>query len=153
MRRAQPAPLPSRTITTLPSRPITTVEIPPSVPAVLVWLLMRPAGWWPGSWTVTPGIPPGFRDLAHIRDDNVCRPPDSPHLSHRYHWPLPSLGGTGVVCPYPRLAGVVCPSPRYPAGTTAATITFCTLEPDSAGFGHDPAWPFPGLLRRGWRDC
>jgi hypothetical protein len=31
----------------------------------------------------------------------------------------------GVVCPYPHLAGVVCPSPRYPAGMTAATITFC----------------------------
>ena len=49
-------------------------------------------------------------------------PPDSPHLPHRHHWPLPSAGGTAVVCPYPRLSGAVCPSPRYPAGMTAATI-------------------------------
>src|ERR1700761_8433298 len=34
---------------------------------------------------------------------------------HRYHRPLPSAGGTGVGCPYPRLSGVVCHSPRHPA--------------------------------------
>ena len=52
-----------------------------------------------------------------------------PHLPHRHHWPLPSAGGTGVVCPYPHLAGVVYPSPRCPAGMTAATITLCAPEP------------------------
>src|SRR6185369_11839845 len=39
------------------------------------------------------------------RNDNVCRPPDSPHLPHRHHRPLPSASGTGAVCPSPRLSG------------------------------------------------
>src|SRR6185369_16447771 len=38
---------------------------------------------------------------------------------HRHHWSLPTAGGTGVVCPYPRLAGVGCPGLHNPAGTAA----------------------------------
>jgi hypothetical protein len=37
------------------------------------------------------------------------------------------------VCPYPHLAGVVCPSPPYPAGMTAATITFCGARARETG--------------------
>ena len=37
------------------------------------------------------------------------------------------------MCPYPHLAGVVCPSPRYPAGMTAATITFCGARARETG--------------------
>ena len=43
------------------------------------------------------------------------------------------MGGTGVVCPYPRLAGVVCPSPHYPAGMAAVTIQKYAPEPNPMG--------------------
>ena len=81
---------------------------------------------------------------------------DHPHLSHRHHRPLRSAGGTGVVCPYPRLAGLCAPAPAYAAtrlhgytaGMTAATITFC--PPESARNGvtvHDPGRRPAGRIR------
>ena len=78
-----------------------------------------------------------------LRDDDACRPLGSPYVPHRHHWPLPSAGGIGVVCPYPHLAGVVCHSPHNPAGMTAATIAFCA--PELAIRARCPrSWPPPG---------
>src|SRR5690349_3714919 len=65
-------------------------------------------------------------------------------MPHRHHGPLPSAGGTGVVCPCPRLAGVVCHSPRYPVGMTAATVTF---EAPELGRVLGRAW---GVVRGTW---
>src|SRR5690242_7294239 len=50
-------------------------------------------------------------------------------MPHRDHWSLPAMGGTGVVCPSPRLAGVVCPSPHNPAGMAAETTQKYATEP------------------------
>jgi hypothetical protein len=76
----------------------------------------------------SPGPSGAASDLAYFRTIMSAEPLGSLHLPRRHHWPLPSAGGPGVVCPYPGLARVVCPSPRWPAGMTTATVTSCPPE-------------------------
>jgi len=80
----------------------------------------------------------------YFGDDNVCPPLGSPHLPHRPHRPLPSAGGTGVVCPYPRLAGAGCPSPRLSGWRDRRGYHVCAPEPRSGG-GRPRSWLAPAL--------
>jgi hypothetical protein len=47
------------------------------------------------------------------------RSEDNPHLPHRHHRPLPSVGGTGLCALTPVLRGLCAPAPAYPAPAPA----------------------------------
>jgi hypothetical protein len=95
---------------------------------------------WEGDATFS-GIVRSYGTLARVRAAHAGHPGGSganlgtitPHMPHRNHWSLPAMGGTGVVCPCPRLAGVVCPSPHNPAGMAVVTIQKYATEPPGRG--------------------